>query len=892
MPLQPGLRLGPYEILSPLGAGGMGEVYKARDTRLDRTVAIKVLPVSLSDDVERRERFEREARAVSALNHPHICMLYDVGRQGGIDFLVMELVDGESLEDRLTKGPLPLADVLRLGTEIADALSKAHRQGIVHRDLKPANVMLTKTGAKLLDFGLARVDVAPATSSSVSFLPTQPQKALTQAGTVLGTFQYMSPEQLEGRDADARTDIFAFGALLYEAVTGHKAFESKSQASLISAIMAGTPAPISSVQPMTPPALERVIQKCLAKDPDDRWQTAQDLSAELKWIASGGSQIGTPAPVAARRKSRERGGWIAAGIFAVLSAALFARALMTHEAALEPIRFAFQPPKDTTLDWPRISPDGRTIAFVGADLQGKRWIWVRPIGSFDAVRLEGTDGVARPFWSPDSRYLAFFAHNQLKKVAAAGGPTQLICDCPGGSDGSWGRGVILFDANSTDPIRRVPDGGGAATVAVKLDATQKEVGSAWPYFLPDGRHFLFITNNARGPANVMAGAIDSDKVTVLDAAQSRIEYAAGHLFYVNQQTLMARPFSPDTLAFTGDAFPITDRVAIQGASLADFSTSQHGDLAYATEALERRSRLTWFDRTGKELGAVGEPALYRGDIALAPDETRAAVAIGTTGPKSGTDDSIWTVDLKRGVASRLTFGSDLQSFPVWSPDSLHIAYSTASKVGPLTRVVQRLASGVGEEQPIGDVKEGVLLATDWSADGKVVLLSWVIGSNVGLVTAPADGHADPSVLLKAPSPARELNGRFSPDNRWFAYQSNESGRFEVYIQSYPPSGGKWQISTAGGGMPMWRGDGKELFYASPDDTFFAVPIKVIGAGLEVGLPVKLFQHRLAGRDMRNRNNWVSTRDGQRFLVNAPNDDGTRRGIQVVLNWTAGLKKTN
>jgi hypothetical protein len=439
----------------------------------------------------------------------------------------------------------------------------------------------------------------------------------------------------------------------------------------------------------------------------------------------------------------------------------------------------------------------------------------------------------------------------------------------------------------------VPDGGGAATVAVKPDPNRTGAGSAWPYFLPDGRRFLFIANDGKGsPVNVMVGAIDSDKVTVLDTAMSRIEYAAGHLFYVNQQTLMARPFSADTLAFTGEAFPVTDRIAIQGASLADFSTSQSGDLAYSTEAGERLSRLTWVDRSGNELGAVGEPALYRADIALAPDETRAAVAIGTNGAKSGTDDSIWTIDLKRGVASRLTFGSDLQSFPVWSPDSMSIAYSATGKGGPLTQVVQRLASGVGEEQPIADVKEGALLATDWSADGKVVLLSWAIGSNVGLRTVPADGHAAPSDLLKAPSSVREINGRFSPDNRWFAYQSNESGRFEVYVQSYPPSGGKWQISTAGGGVPMWRGDGKELFYLSLDGTFFAAPIKVIGAGLEIGLPMKLFKHRLAGRSNRNRNSWVATRDGQRFLLNAPNDDGTSRSIQVVLNWMAGLKKPN
>src|SRR5260221_2325715 len=372
MSLQPGLRLGPYEITAALGAGGMGEVYKARDTRLDRTVAVKVLPASLATDPERKERFEREARAVSALNHPNICTLYDIGHQDGVDYLVMELIEGESLESRLTKGPLPLDQVLRLGTEIADALSKAHRHGIVHRDLKPANVMLTKQGSKLLDFGLARVD-APKTQSSVSFLPTQ-QHSLTQAGTVLGTFQYMSPEQLEGGEADARTDIFSFGALLYEAMTGRKAFEGKSQASLISSIMTGMPPSITSLQPMTPPALERVIKTCLNKDPDERWQTAQDLAAELKWIAEGGSQIGAPAPVVSRRKSRERWAWAAAGLFAVISALTGARLLTQREAPRLPTKFAVAPPKDVKIEWPRISPDGRAVAFVGVDARNRRSI--------------------------------------------------------------------------------------------------------------------------------------------------------------------------------------------------------------------------------------------------------------------------------------------------------------------------------------------------------------------------------------------------------------------------------------------------------------------------------------------------------------------------------------
>ncbi len=666
MSLQPGLRLGPYEITAALGAGGMGEVYKARDTRLDRTVAVKVLPASLAADPERKERFEREARAVSALNHPNICTLYDIGHQDGVDYLVMELIEGESLESRLTKGPLPLDQVLRLGTEMADALSKAHRHGIVHRDLKPANVMLTKQGSKLLDFGLARVD-APKTQSSVSFLPTQ-QHSLTQAGTVLGTFQYMSPEQLEGGEADARTDIFAFGALLYEAMTGRKAFEGKSQASLISSIMTGMPPSITSLQPMTPPALERVIKTCLNKDPDERWQTAQDLAAELKWIAEGGSQIGAPAPVVSRRKSRERWAWAATGLFAVISALTGARLLTQREAPRLPTKFAVAPPKDVKIEWPRISPDGRAVAFVGVDARNRRSIWVRQMDSFEAIHLDGTENVQRPFWSPDSRYLAYFANGQLKKLLATGGPTQLICEFAGGSDGSWGKGVILFDGRATDPVRRVPDSGGVPTVA-------------WPFFLPDGRHYLFLSNNAKGPVTIKVASLDNTDVTTLVDSESRAEYSSGHIFYVAQHTLMARPFSPDKFALSGEPFPVTDRIQIQNLGLVDFSTSQTGDLAYATDAQEQRNRLLWLDRAGKELGTVGEPALYR-NPALSPDDARAAVGIAGTGAGRTNDDSIWVVDLKRDVASRLTFGDGLRAFPTWSPDGARVAYSATGKAGP------------------------------------------------------------------------------------------------------------------------------------------------------------------------------------------------------------------
>src|SRR5262249_5097577 len=465
----------------------------------------------LAGDPDRRERFEREARAASALNHPHICALYDIGRANGIDYLVMELVDGESLADRLARGPLPIEQALRVGIDIADALSKAHRQGIVHRDLKPANVMLTKQGAKLLDFGLARVEASRA-ASSVSVMPTQ-QKPLTQAGTVLGTFQYMAPEQLEGQEADARTDIFAFGALLYEAVTGRKAFDGKSQASLISSIMSGTPPPIPSLQPTTPPALERVVRTCLAKDPDERWQTAQDLAAELKWIADSGSQIGAPAPVVARRKSRERLSWIAAGLFAIVSTASIARPLTLREPAHEVTRFSIVMPRDVALQWPRLSPDGRTIAFVGIDSQNNRSIWVRPLGSFDATQLSGTENVQRPFWSPDSRQLAFFANVQLQKISVTGGPPHLLCTCTAGSDVPWGHALILFAGRATDPTRRVSDGGGVPVVATVNDASHHEVGAGWPSFLPDGRHFVFVANDNNGPIGIKVGSIDSTEAT-------------------------------------------------------------------------------------------------------------------------------------------------------------------------------------------------------------------------------------------------------------------------------------------------------------------------------------------------------------------------------------------
>ena len=866
----------------------MGEVYRARDARLNRDVAIKILPAALSADPERRERFEREARAVSSLNHPNICAVYDVGSQDGTDYMVMELLDGESLAARLAKGPLPLDLALRYGIEIADALSRAHRQGIVHRDLKPANVVLTKQGAKLLDFGLAKVG-APGPASGVSIMPTV-EKSLTAEGTILGTFQYMAPEQLEAEDADARTDIFAFGALLYEMVTGHKAFEGRSQASLIASIINANPAPLSSLAPMTPPALERLVRICLMKDPDQRWQTAQDVATQLRWIAEGGSQIGAPAPVVARRKSREHLGWGLAAVLAIIAAATTARLLLHTDPAPQPTRFTVTSPPGVVLSFPRMSPDGRTMAFVGTAVTRNRTsIWVRSLDSFDARELEGTEGVLRPFWSPDSRYLAFFASRaQLKKVAVAGGPPQLVASHAGGSDGSWSsQGVILFDGGPADPIWRVPAGGGTVTVAMKPDAARKEVGLAWPTFLPDGKHYLYAVNDANGPVGLRVGTLDEEGSTALGDVQTRFEYAAGYLVYVSQSTLVARPFSVKTRTFTGDPFPVTDKIQVQSLGLVDFSMSQAGDLAYISQATEQKSRLLWVNRAGQDAGMVGEPAGF-GDLALSPNADRVAVSV-TSGGAGRLSTNIWIYDVKRGAASRLTFAEGRQIAPVWSPDGTRVAYAATKN---LYQLAVKLASGSGAEQAFPEDKEHHLLPSDWSRDGSRLLVtsaSRAVDNNDLVMFDPSHpGKAEP--FLQTPGPLFESMGRFSPDGRWVAYQSNESKRNEVYVQPYPPSGGRWQISTTGGSSPIWRGNGREIYYTGLDDTFYAVPVEAKAGSLEVGNPVKLFQ-RVLIHGVPQTYRWASDRDGQRFLLNVPVENATPQSAQVVLNWAATLRAT-
>ena len=881
MPLAPGTRLGPYEVLAPLGAGGMGEVYKARDTRLDRTVAIKVLSDHLAQAPDLKSRFEREARAVSSLNHPHICTLFDIGSQDGVDYLVMEHIEGETLANRLANGPLPTAEVLRYAAEIADALDKAHRQGLVHRDLKPGNVMLTKSGAKLLDFGLARVTAAAAPPGSSGSIPSSillsqtPTVAtpLTGAGMIVGTFQYMAPEQLEGLEADARSDIWAFGATVYEMATGLKAFTGHSQASLIASILKEQPRPISELQPLAPPGLDRVVQRCLAKDPDDRWQTARDLAHELKWIAQAGSQAGVAAPVAAKRRNRERMLAIAAAAGAIGCAILAVLLWLRAPKPPEVVRFDIRPPSMITAqDAPRISPDGRILAYTAVDSLGVSRVWLRNLSATKAEPLAGTEGISlRPFWSPDSRYLGFFAGGKLKKIAVGGGPAVTICDASTGADGSWSpKGVILFDGDTNDPIRRVLASGGVATAAFPVDTTKNEqVG--WPCFLPDGKHFLFMEITSR---TMRVGEIGSTKTRTLGNTDTRVEFAPpGYVLYVKGVSLVAQEFDAGGLKLRGEPFPVAEPVRTGGNGGADFSVSSTGTLVY-TAGSAQVSRLVWVDRTGKELnivptGSADSPL----NATLSPDGHRVAYRIFGADRKR----DIWITDLVRGVPTRFTFDPGNENHPTWSPDGTRIAYY--SDATGQEGIYVKSASGAGEAERLVPLKEETSI-TQW-AHGVLVYFQNTNGGPPKIWEVPVEGDHKPQ-LLKG-GPFNFLYGMISPDGHWLAYTSNESGRNEVYVETYPEHTGKWQISTGGGSDEQWNPNGKELLYIGPDQKMMSVGFDA-RAGFQAEIPQPVCVVSLMLPDFPMRTHWNMSPDGQRFLLGAPLGQQSLAGSSMVLNW--------
>ena len=890
MPLSHGVRLGPYEILDAIGAGGMGEVYRARDTRLERTVAIKILPAHLSGDPLQKQRFEREAKTVSSLNHPHICVLYDVGSQDGVDYLVMECVEGETLARRLGKSALPLEKVLKYGMQIADALDKAHRSGVVHRDLKPGNIMLTPSGAKLLDFGLAK-PAAPLASLATLTATAPKQSAVTQEGTIVGTFQYMSPEQIEGKEVDGRSDIFSLGAVLYEMVTGQRAFQGKSQLSVASAILEKEPTPISTVKPMTPPTLDHAIRRCLAKDREERWQTARDLALELKWTAELGSQAETPLGV--RRGARAWLGWTLAGFAAVIALIFWIGYLRRAPAPQQVVRAIILPPEKTTFTSVGIdggpvtvSPDGQRLAFAATDDSGNHLLWVRPIDSVAAHSLPGTEGGAWAFWSPDSRYLGFFAGGKLKKIEISGGPAEALCDALGGRGGAWSSdGTILFAPTTQSSLYRVSEAGGTAVPATKLDDSRHETSHRWPYFLPDGQHFIFF---ARGDEpGTYAGTLRSQETKFVLASESNGAYASpGYLLYWRDASLMAQPFDARHLAPAGNAVPIADHVLFSAAqSYGVFSVSQNGVLALQAGDASV-NQLSWFDRTGKQLNVISggrEPSLVIGPR-LSPDGRKLAATIFGFGASHG---DIWLYDLSRDVRTRFTFESGAISTPVWSPDGSQIAFG-ASRPNHQSIIYARASSGAGDVLTLLEDPQNALNPTSWSPDGRFLAYfrteRSAPASRQQIWILPLLGDRKPFPFL--PSAFDERTPEFSPDGRWIAYESNESGTYQIYVSAFPRAETKLQVSSSGGLVPMWRADGNELFYLDLAGRLMSVDVKTVGQILELGTPRFVFQTHAASLGTHP---FDVSRNADRFVMTTTANVNPSP-YTLVINWTAELTK--
>jgi serine/threonine protein kinase len=880
MALAPSTKFGPYEILSPLGAGGMGEVYRARDTRLSRDVAIKILPKEMSADPARKQRFEREAKTISGLNHPNICTLYDVGSQDGVDYLVMECVEGETLAKRIEKGPLPLEQLLKYGAQVADALDKAHRAGIVHRDLKPSNVMLTSSGAKLLDFGLAKASSAPASLATLTM--AAPATPVTQEGTIVGTFQYMSPEQVEGKDLDGRSDIFSLGAVLYEMWTGQRAFAGKSQLSVASSILEKEPAPITSLRPLTPSTLERTIKKCLEKVPDDRWQSASDLASQLKWISEGGIGSGSAPAVAAEGPAR----WITAGLAFLAAGALAVTGFVLwkskspNEKAVVRLSLTMPPTEPLSNDSTplALSPDGRRIILVVVH-GGATQLAVRDLSSFEIKLISGTEGAAMPFVSPDGEWVGFFADGKLKKISVNGGPAIVLASVQNFIGGTWlSDGMIAYTPDWSGGMSQVAAAGGRPELIMQLEPGKEQEWQWWPEALPNG-DILYTKKTGEGSeeSSVAVLSMKTRKSTILIDNATDAHYSpSGHLVYLSHGTILAVPFDDKQQKVTGTPLPVLQGAqTLAGGQFAFLSLARDGTLAYIPGGtIGIHNHLVSVDRSGKETVLPAQPQAYE-DMTLSPDGKLLAMTI-----VAEQQWSVWIYDLQQKTLNRFTFDGDNRD-PLWSADGKRVIYSS-TRNGRKSLFWKQVNGPSGEEElgafpgqvyPSSVSKDGQYLAYDISGTKE----------STGAYLLPLRGERKPKLLLNDSAVGSE---EISPDGKWIAYDSVESGRTEIYVRGFPSGSGKRQVSQESGAHPMWSANGRELFFRTTASKPIMMSVTVSsGSEFNASAPRALFGFscNMAGHD------YAPTPDGQHFIcIKPPESERTAPQVNVVLNWAKEL----
>jgi Serine/threonine protein kinase len=910
MTILSGTKVGRFEIRSKIGEGGMGEVYRARDEKLNRDVAIKVLPVEFSQNGDRLRRFEQEAQAAGALNHPNILAVYDVGTHDNAAYVVSELLEGESLKDRLHHGAIAQRKAIDYAIQMSHGLTAAHEKGIVHRDLKPDNIFITRDHRiKILDFGIAKL-IEPV-KDAVGQTDIATRKVHTNPGTVVGTPGYMSPEQVRGRGVDHRSDIFSFGAVLYEMLSGQRAFHGESAVETLNAILKEEPVELTSTNRNITPSLERVVWHCLEKSPERRFQSATDIAFALESLSgssgvSGETTTVISSPLSGSRTKKQLP-WLAAGVLLIallavlpFAIAYFRSAPTSHPSA---IRATIPAPENAHLLYfhqMAVSPDGQRLVFGAVGANGAFSLWLRPLGAASAQPLAGTEGANYPFWSPDSRFIGFFANGKLKKIDAAGGPAQTLCDAPDGRGGTWNRdGVIVFAPDLNSALYRVSATGGAP-VALPLDKSRKENVHHFPYFLPDGQHFLYRAGKtisyARDEGNgIYVGSLDSSEYKLILPADTYAVYASGHLLFWRDGSLMAQPFDAKSLQLSGEAVPVAEQVQMNLPEVrASFSVSENGVLVFQSGLGIRvgtASQLFWYDRDGKREAKSGEP-LFGANPRLSPDGQR-IVVMGYDFQAGSTD--LWLYDAALSRKTRFTFDPAFDSYPVWSPDGSSIIFSSDRKTRLVYDIYQKDASGARNEElllasddstPANSITRGNMRPSSCSADGRFLVYTRLEVTNRkgDIWVLPLTGERKPFPLIPTPQ-FDEAHAQFSPDGRFLAYDSDESGSRQVYVTAFPGPGGKQQVSTNGGEDPIWRRDGRELFFLS-EGKMMAAQVKTNGSGLDIGNAQLLFD---AHSGFGGFAHYDVTPDGKRFIV-ATIGEGGSAPMNLVVNWTADLKK--